>query len=223
MGSEACTVRVPDALPKFCFRAPSFVRSLFTHKHKHYAQKEDEWACGFGQSHAPSPLLPERGQGPRRCDSLHRPGSYRPLLFVFLAALAARLDLTLFNFMPKFVPLMFLRPQVAISGRQDSHRFYSYASSCHFPLLCQVRTLIPKVEKFIHNNGTESELLVLSGTVAINYQSRQYNIPVEVYISEPYPEVSPECELAAPRRVVRQLGHRGGRKAEEVHFPPAKA
>ncbi len=58
-----------------------------------------------------------------------------------------------------------------------------------FSFVFQVRTLIPKKERLIHNNGMESELLVLHGTVAINYQGRQYNIPVEVYVSEPYPEV----------------------------------
>ena len=64
-------------------------------------------------------------------------------------------------------------------------------SITHLFISCpiQVRTLIPKVERLIHNNGMESELLVLHGTVAINYQGRQYNIPVEVYVSEPYPEV----------------------------------
>lgn len=72
----------------------------------------------------------------------------------------------------------------------------------------QVRTLIPKVERLIHNNGMESELLVLTGTVAINYQGRQYNIPVEVYVSEPYPDAPPRCYVRPTKDMDIKMGHR---------------
>ena len=48
----------------------------------------------------------------------------------------------------------------------------------------QIKTLLPKVEQLFHPNGTESLLVVLSGTVPINYQGKSYNIPVDVYVSE---------------------------------------
>lgn len=72
----------------------------------------------------------------------------------------------------------------------------------------QVRTLIPKIERLIHNNGMESELLVLAGTVAINYQGKQYNIPVEVYVSEPYPDAPPRCYVRPTRDMEITMGHR---------------
>lgn len=75
-------------------------------------------------------------------------------------------------------------------------------------LFHQVRTLIPKIERLIHNNGMESELLVLAGTVAINYQGRQYNIPVEIYVSEPYPDAPPRCYVRPTKDMDIKLGHR---------------
>lgn len=72
----------------------------------------------------------------------------------------------------------------------------------------QVRTLVPKIERLIHNNGAESELLVLAGTVPINYKGRQYNIPVEVYISEPYPDAPPRCYVRPTPDMEIQSGHR---------------
>ena len=71
-----------------------------------------------------------------------------------------------------------------------------------------MRTLIPKIERLIHNNGMESELLVLAGTVAINYQGRQYNIPVEIYVSEPYPDAPPRCYVRPTKDMDIKLGHR---------------
>lgn len=80
--------------------------------------------------------------------------------------------------------------------------------TCALQHQSQVRTLIPKVERLIHNNGMESELLVLAGTVAINYQGRQYNIPVEVYVSEPYPDAPPRCYVRPTKDMDIKLGHR---------------
>jgi ESCRT-I complex subunit TSG101 len=78
----------------------------------------------------------------------------------------------------------------------------------HAASLPQVRTLIPKVERLIHNNGTESELLVLSGTIAIAYGGKQYNIPVDIYISEPYPDAPPRCYVRPTKDMEIKAGHR---------------
>lgn len=74
--------------------------------------------------------------------------------------------------------------------------------------LPQVRTLIPKVKKLIHNNGMESELLVLDGTIKIQYQGREYNIPVDIYISEPYPDAPPRCYVRPTANMEIKMGHR---------------
>lgn len=74
--------------------------------------------------------------------------------------------------------------------------------------LSQVRTLIPKVKKLIHNNGMESELLVLDGTIKIQYQGREYNIPVDIYISEPYPDAPPRCYVRPTANMEIKMGHR---------------
>lgn len=92
-------------------------------------------------------------------------------------------------------------------------------------LLCvfhgQVRTLIPKVERLIHNNGAESELLVLSGTIAMFYQGKQYNIPVDIYVSEPYPEVPPRCYVRPTKDMEIKIGHRHvDREVSDWSWPP---
>lgn len=82
-----------------------------------------------------------------------------------------------------------------------------------------MRTLIPKVERLIHNNGTEAMLLVLGGTVAINYQGRQYNIPVEVYVSEPYPDAPPRCYVRPTKDMDIKVGHRHVDRDGLVYLP----
>lgn len=76
------------------------------------------------------------------------------------------------------------------------------------PRADQVRSLIPKIERLIHNNGMESELLVLAGTVPILHKGRQYNIPVEIYISEPYPDAPPRCYVRPTRDMEISPGHK---------------
>lgn len=54
----------------------------------------------------------------------------------------------------------------------------------------------------------ESELLVLAGTVPILHKGRQYNIPVEIYISEPYPDAPPRCYVRPTRDMEISPGHK---------------
>ena len=60
-------------------------------------------------------------------------------------------------------------------------------------LLRQVNSLFPRTGPLIHNTGQVSTLIHLSGTIPIHYQGTQYNIPVEIWITEPYPTGPPRC------------------------------
>jgi ESCRT-I complex subunit TSG101 len=85
------------------------------------------------------------------------------------------------------------------------------------PCLPQMRNLVPKVEKLMHNNGMESRLLVLGGTVPMVYAGAQYNIPVEIYISEPYPDAPPRCYVRPTREMELKMGHRHVDREVGVH------
>ncbi len=51
--------------------------------------------------------------------------------------------------------------------------------------------LILKVESYYYNDGTSSELLCLHGTVACQYREKRYNIPIEIWLQQNHPNVSP--------------------------------
>ena len=56
--------------------------------------------------------------------------------------------------------------------------------------------LNPSITSHLENNGRETRLLSLSGTIPIVYRSGdggRYNIPVEIFIPEAYPVRPPFC------------------------------
>jgi len=71
-----------------------------------------------------------------------------------------------------------------------------------------VRTLIPKKGNLIHNNGAESSLLVLGGTIPISYQGNTYNIPMEIFITEGYPMTPPMCYVRPTASMALKIPHR---------------
>jgi len=74
----------------------------------------------------------------------------------------------------------------------------SYSRSNHIRIiqdcqeaLQQCPTLIARVDTLVHNNGLSSRLICLGGTVGIRYEGKGYNIPVDIWIPEPYPGYPP--------------------------------
>ncbi len=51
--------------------------------------------------------------------------------------------------------------------------------------------LLLKVAPFFYFNGTLRDLLCLHGTVACEYKGNRYNIPIEIWLQEGHPNVSP--------------------------------
>ncbi|CAM9880227.1 unnamed protein product, partial [Phaeothamnion confervicola] len=83
----------------------------------------------------------------------------------------------------------------------------------------QVRTLIPQAGTLMLNTGRECLLLLLGGTVAIFFRGTQYNIPVEIYITENYPDTPPMVYVRPTPGMALKMGHRHVDSAGFVYLP----
>jgi len=57
----------------------------------------------------------------------------------------------------------------------------------------QIPSLQPHSDMFVSNDGQQSKLLQLVGTIPITYKTSQYNIPVTIWLPERFPDVPPTC------------------------------
>ncbi|KAI9183366.1 Suppressor protein stp22 of temperature-sensitive alpha-factor receptor and arginine permease [Blastocladiella emersonii ATCC 22665] len=51
--------------------------------------------------------------------------------------------------------------------------------------------VFPKLDTFVHPDGTSARLLCLYGTVPISFKQHTYNIPLEVWLPHMYPSIAP--------------------------------
>jgi ESCRT-I complex subunit TSG101 len=75
-------------------------------------------------------------------------------------------------------------------------------------VLRYVGTLAPKPGALVLNTGRECRLLLLEGTVGIQYRGGKYNIPVEIFITEQYPAVPPMVYVRPTRDMDIKKGHK---------------
>ncbi len=54
-----------------------------------------------------------------------------------------------------------------------------------------ISSILLKVAPYYYSNGTSKELLCLYGTVACEYRNTRYNIPIEIWLQEDHPKVTP--------------------------------
>ncbi len=52
-------------------------------------------------------------------------------------------------------------------------------------------SLFLKVAPYTYNNGISKELLCLHGTVICHFRGNRYNIPIEIWLQQDHPNVSP--------------------------------
>jgi hypothetical protein len=77
------------------------------------------------------------------------------------------------------------------------------------------KSLLPKITKFgtessvyllclflkfissfpVQNNGADTKVIALSGTIPITFGGVQYNLPVEIFIPDRYPQTPPKAYL----------------------------
>eukprot|EP00116_Pleurobrachia_bachei_P002654 sb/3462916/ len=53
------------------------------------------------------------------------------------------------------------------------------------------KDLTPRVSKYVYDNGREYRMICLSGTIPMHYRGNTYNIPVNIWIHNEYPEQAP--------------------------------
>jgi ESCRT-I complex subunit TSG101 len=74
-------------------------------------------------------------------------------------------------------------------------------------LLRSMRTLEPSIAELILNNGMSSELCVLRGTIAMTYLNVVYNIPVDIFLEERFPEIPPKLYVRPTSNMQVKPGH----------------
>ena len=57
--------------------------------------------------------------------------------------------------------------------------------------LSYFKELSPVVDKYVYPGGQAKDLLTLNGTIPVKYQNNQYNIPVQLYLSDTHPYTPP--------------------------------
>ena len=86
-------------------------------------------------------------------------------------------------------------------------------------LLDDVRSLQPVLGTLIGNDGTESRLVLLSGTIPIYFQAQQYNIPVDIFISESYPRGGPKIYVRPTANMIVHPNHAHVDREGLVYLP----
>eukprot|EP01031_Cornospumella_fuschlensis_P033004 gene33004-39921_t len=71
-----------------------------------------------------------------------------------------------------------------------------------------VKSLLPKIAIYVQNNGAQTKLLTLNGTIPIYYQGAQYNIPIEIFLPIAYPQECPKLFVRPTPSMCVKQGHK---------------
>eukprot|EP00188_Purpureofilum_apyrenoidigerum_P000242 Plantae.Rhodophyta-Purpureofilum_apyrenoidigerum.ctg10966.p1 GENE.Plantae.Rhodophyta-Purpureofilum_apyrenoidigerum.ctg10966~~Plantae.Rhodophyta-Purpureofilum_apyrenoidigerum.ctg10966.p1 ORF type:complete len:339 (-),score=53.05 Plantae.Rhodophyta-Purpureofilum_apyrenoidigerum.ctg10966:1048-2064(-) len=83
----------------------------------------------------------------------------------------------------------------------------------------QYRSLAPKLGVLVLRSGEQKQLLKLQGTIPINYNGGQYNIPIMVWVTEYHPDISPLVFVIASSTMMIPPNHPFVRDNGLVHHP----
>lgn len=86
-------------------------------------------------------------------------------------------------------------------------------------LKAKYNSLNPQVGTLIHNNGSESRLVLLTGTVPIRYMGHEYHIPIEIFIPEAYPNLAPKIYVRPTPNMIVKPGHKHVDSEGLVYMP----
>lgn len=73
-------------------------------------------------------------------------------------------------------------------------------------VLLKNRGLQPKTDYYTHDNGNRSLLLNLFGVLTIDYERKEYNIPVSLWIPLAYPLESPVVFITPTQEMIIKHG-----------------
>jgi len=75
-------------------------------------------------------------------------------------------------------------------------------------LLHQTNSLQAQIGKLVTNDGKESTLLQLTGTIPITYRGGSYNIPCTIWLVDGYPTLPPTCYVTPTKEMRIKNGHK---------------
>lgn len=70
-----------------------------------------------------------------------------------------------------------------------------------------MRSVVPKIGTLINNDGTEFQLIKFEGTIPMMYMGGQYNIPIEIFLSEGFPQNPPRVFVRPTTSMIVKPGH----------------
>ncbi|XP_057693504.1 tumor susceptibility gene 101 protein [Corythoichthys intestinalis] len=73
--------------------------------------------------------------------------------------------------------------------------------------LIHFQDLIPVMDKYIYNDGTTKVLMSLTGTIPILFNDKNYNIPINLWLEESYPQSAPICYVRPMREMMILRGN----------------
>jgi len=81
------------------------------------------------------------------------------------------------------------------------------------------KNLRPSISLLAQNDGTFSSVMVFQGTVPMVYRSRQYHIPVDIFLPPLYPVRPPTCYVRPVSNMVIKENHRHVGRDGMVYMP----
>ena len=96
-----------------------------------------------------------------------------------------------------------------VGGYHDVPRLSSDVAD----VIAELRSLTPRVDNLTKNDGTDSTLIVLDGTIPMFHNQKKYNCPVKFWLALDYPASPPTCYVSPTREM--------GIKPRHVHVDNA--
>jgi len=75
-------------------------------------------------------------------------------------------------------------------------------------LVSSCKSLTPKVDKLTHYDGRETQNIKATGTIPMFYQGVQYNVPLDIFVSDRHPMLPPSVFVRPTANMMIKSNHR---------------
>ncbi|XP_023223167.1 tumor susceptibility gene 101 protein-like isoform X1 [Centruroides sculpturatus] len=86
-----------------------------------------------------------------------------------------------------------IQTKTLVSSLLINYRYVDQAKRDICNALQLYKSLYPKRQQFVFNDGSSKELVCLDGTIPVPFKGNTYNIPVCIWILDAHPETPPMC------------------------------